>query len=48
MFQALIDLDFSSNSEISLKKLISLPYKVDDDDEDVVMTGSNIVKLLKM
>jgi hypothetical protein len=39
MFQALIDLDFTSNNAISLKKFISMPYKVNDEDEDVIMNN---------
>jgi predicted rRNA methylase YqxC with S4 and FtsJ domains len=48
MFQALIDLDFTSSSDISLKKIISMAYRVDDEDEGVVLTGINIVKILKV
>lgn len=48
MFQALIELDFTSSEEISLKKIINLQYKVDDDDEDVLLTGNNMVKILKV
>ncbi len=39
MLQALVTLDFTSSDEISLKKLISMPYKVMDEDEDVMMNN---------
>jgi len=48
MFKVLLNLDFTSSDEISLKKLINLPYRVDDEDEDVIMTSGNMVKILKM
>ena len=48
MFEALITLDFTSATEISLKKLINMPYKVTDEDEDVMMNNQGIVKVLKM
>lgn len=43
-----MDLDFTSNEEISIKKLIALPYRVDDEDEDVLLTTANMVKIVKM
>jgi hypothetical protein len=48
MFEALIKLDFTSDQEISLKKMINMPYKVTDEDEDVMMNNQSIVKVLKM
>ena len=48
MLKALVTLDFTSSDEISLKKLISMPYKVTDEDEDVMMNNQSIVKILKM
>ncbi len=48
MFEALIKLDFTSAEEISLKKMINMPYKVTDEDEDVMMNNQSIVKILKM
>ena len=48
MFEALIKLDFTSDQEISLKKMINMPYKVTDEDEDVMMNNQSIVKILKM
>ncbi len=39
MFEALIKLDFTSAQEISLKKMINMPYKVTDEDEDVMMNN---------
>jgi len=48
MFEALIKLDFTSAEEISLKKIINMPYKVTDEDEDVMMNNQSIVKILKM
>jgi len=38
MFKALLDMDANSQDEISIKKLISMPYKVDGEDADVLMT----------
>lgn len=48
MFEALIQLDFTSAQEISLKKMVNMPYKVTDEDEDVMMNNQSIVKILKM
>ena len=48
MFEALIKLDFTSAQEISLKKMINMPYRVTDEDEDVMMNNQSIVKVLKM
>ncbi len=48
MFQALIDLDFTSSDEISIKKLLNLPYKVDDEDEDAIVTTQSMVKIFKV
>lgn len=48
MFKILIDLDFTASDEISIKKLINLPYKVDDEDADVLLTTQNLVKIVKM
>lgn len=39
MFEALIKLDFTSAEEISLKKMINMPYRVTDEDEDVMMNN---------
>lgn len=39
MFKALIDMDENSQDEISIKRLITMPYKVDGDDADVLMTN---------
>lgn len=35
MFDMLIDLDFSN--EVSIKKLIELPYEIDDEDEELAL-----------
>jgi hypothetical protein len=46
LFKALIELDFTE--EISIKKLINMPYKVMDEDEDVLLSNSSFVKILKI
>jgi len=48
MFKFLLSMDSKSQDEISIKNLISLPYKVDGEDSDVLMTSQNIVKLIKL
>ncbi len=48
MFKFLLSMDSNSQDEISIKNLISLPYRVDGEDSDVLMTTQNIVKLIKM
>lgn len=35
MFDTLVSLDFSS--DVSVKKLIELPYEIDDEDEDLAL-----------
>jgi hypothetical protein len=39
LFKALIDMDRNSSDEISLKKIINMPYKVADEDEDVMLNN---------
>ncbi len=48
LFRYLIDMDRSSNDEISLKKIINMPYKVSDEDEDVMLNNQSFVKILKV
>lgn len=48
LFKALIDFDFTSSDEISIKKLINMPYKVMDGDEDALLNNASFVKILKI
>lgn len=46
MFDMLIDMDFSK--DVSLKKLVELPYEVDDEDEDLALNSQGFLKIIKM
>eukprot|EP00347_Sterkiella_histriomuscorum_P004867 403358786 len=46
MFELLVKLDFSE--EISIKKLIDLPFKVTDQDEELALNQLNLIKLIKI
>jgi hypothetical protein len=48
LFRVLVDMDRNSSEEISLKKLINMPYKVVDEDEDVMLNNQSFVKILKI
>ena len=48
LFHALVEMDRSSSEEISLKRLIAMPYKVTDEDEDVMLNNQMFVKILKI
>jgi hypothetical protein len=48
LFKILVDLDTTTNEEISIRKLINLPYRVDDEDADLLLTTANLVKIIKM
>ena len=48
LFHALVDMDRTSGEEISLKRLIAMPYKVTDEDEDVMLNNQMFVKILKI
>jgi hypothetical protein len=48
LFRALVDMDRNSSDEISLKKIINMPYKVADEDEDVMLNNQSFVKILKV
>lgn len=46
MFKSLIEMDFSK--DCSIKKLIEVPYEVDDEDEEIALNNQGIIKVLKM
>jgi len=45
LFNDLIGMDFT---ETSLKNMLSHPYEVDDDDEDLQLNPQGFLKLMKM
>lgn len=46
MFKALINMDFSE--DCSIKKLVEIPFEVDDEDEELALNNQGYVKVLKM